>query len=254
MLQSPIIAVLIGVVFQSDNKSVYESAGTIYFLMVIASVWFGCSNSAREICGEWPIYCRERKYNLGIVPYLTSKLAIGFLTSAIQCLVLLSIVFIFCRLNAPFIVIFANLWFASISGICIGLFVSAFASPFKKSNEIAIGLIPIILLPMVILGGLIKPIKDMSPATNTLAAIMPTRWAFEAAMVLEDRGSYGEITIETPMGDKKMQKRDLLIDPIFAREKLHTAGYNMTRPLLIGLFFVLLTFAYMKYLDRSGGS
>ena len=251
MLQSPVIATLIAVVFHGNNREIYESAATIYFLMVIASVWFGCSNSARDICGEWAIYRRERMYNLGVIPYVISKLTVGFLISLIQCVALLAIVTSFCRLNAPLLPVLAALWFASLCGICIGLFVSAFSSPFKKSNEIAVGLIPIILLPMVILGGLIKPIKEMSPATLALASAMPTRWAFEAAMVLEDSRTRGEVTLETPLGDKKERKRDLLTESIFEREKLQSAGYNMIRPLFIGLFFVLLTFGYLRFLDKS---
>lgn len=252
ILQAPIIAILIGLVFQSDNRAIYKSASTIYFLMVIASVWFGCSNSAREICGEWPIYCRERKQNLGIKPYLMSKLSVGVFLNFSQCLVLLAIVFMFCKLNAPFSTILLYLVVSSISGTCVGLFVSAFASPFKKRNEIALGLIPIVLLPMVILGGMIKPLKDMSPGAATLAAAMPTRWAYEAALVVEDSRTFGEITVETALGSERVRKRDILLEPLFAREKLHTAGFNFTMLLMIGAIFILLTYFYLKHLDRRG--
>ena len=44
--------------------------------MAVAAVWFGCSNSAREIVSEWAVYQRERMVNLQIVPYLASKFAI----------------------------------------------------------------------------------------------------------------------------------------------------------------------------------
>ena len=32
----------------------------IEFLMVVAAIWFGCNNAARDIVGEWTVYQRER--------------------------------------------------------------------------------------------------------------------------------------------------------------------------------------------------
>ena len=48
------------------------SSDLIY--LVLSAIWFGCLNSAREFVKELPIYLRERSVNLGIAPYLTSKL------------------------------------------------------------------------------------------------------------------------------------------------------------------------------------
>ena len=52
----------------------------VYFALALVAVWFGTSVSAREIIRERPIYVRERMFNLGIIPYLMSKLFIlGFI-------------------------------------------------------------------------------------------------------------------------------------------------------------------------------
>ncbi len=73
MSQSPIIATIIALVFASE---VDDGPGRIafspfaLFLMVTSAVWFGCSNSAREVVSELAIYRRERMVNLRLGAYL----------------------------------------------------------------------------------------------------------------------------------------------------------------------------------------
>src|SRR5262249_57629217 len=43
-------------------------------ILVIAVLWFGCNNAAKEIVKEEAIYGRERAVNLHIGPYLGSKM------------------------------------------------------------------------------------------------------------------------------------------------------------------------------------
>src|SRR5262249_31403000 len=69
-----------------------DHTGAIFFL-VVAAIWFGTSNAAREIVSERAIYLRERMVNLGLLNYVLSKyfLLTGF--CIIQCTVLLATVF-----------------------------------------------------------------------------------------------------------------------------------------------------------------
>jgi len=53
---------------------------------------FGCTNAVREIVKEAPIYRREHAVNLGIVPYLFSKIAILGVLCLLQSAVLVVIV------------------------------------------------------------------------------------------------------------------------------------------------------------------
>ena len=60
--QAPTVAVLVNLVFDhvDDPKQPIPSLAKIVYFMAIAAVWFGCSNAAREIVGERPIFVRER--------------------------------------------------------------------------------------------------------------------------------------------------------------------------------------------------
>src|SRR4029078_11309079 len=54
----------------------------LLFIIVIAVLWLGCNNAAKEIVKEEAIYGRERAVNLGILPYLASKfLVLGAITT-----------------------------------------------------------------------------------------------------------------------------------------------------------------------------
>ncbi|MGA2035553.1 MAG: FHA domain-containing protein, partial [Thermoguttaceae bacterium] len=82
LAQAPVIALLVVLVFskhtaeqvtQENWHSVASAASITVFLLALAGLWFGCSNSAREIVGEWAIYHRERMVNLKIPSYIGSK-------------------------------------------------------------------------------------------------------------------------------------------------------------------------------------
>jgi ABC-type multidrug transport system ATPase subunit len=189
LAQAPLIAVLIGAVFRRQEPSAADpiaanmSAETSLFLMVVAAIWFGCSNSAREIVGEWAIYRRERMVNLRIPAYLGSKLAVLGGLCAVQCGALLAIVAPALDLAGPFGPMFGLLFLGALIGTALGLLVSA-AAP---SSETAIALVPLLLLPMVILGGMMQPVHLMPEPVRPLAHAMPSRWAYEGLLILESQ-------------------------------------------------------------------
>jgi ABC-type multidrug transport system ATPase subunit len=190
MAQAPIVAILVVMVYGKIDPGVDDfgkwakasgSLSTAIFLMCLAALWFGCSNAAREIVGEWAIYHRERMINLKIPSYVFSKFAVLGLQCFIQCLILLGIVYWGCGLQGPKISMFTIIYLASLVGVGLGLTVSSLA----KTNEIAIAMLPIILLPMVILGGTMQKVHEMSAPIWALTQLAPSRWAFEGVLVLE---------------------------------------------------------------------
>ena len=58
-------------------------------------------------------------------------------------------------------------------------------SSLVRSNEAAIALVPIVMIPQIVLGGAILPLKDMDEFTEVTAGLMISRWAFEATMIIE---------------------------------------------------------------------
>ena len=190
LLQAPVIALLIVVVFgknartpmETDNlDSVPVALATTVFFLALSALWFGCSNSAREIVSEWAIYRRERMVNLKIPFYLASKFGVLGAFCLFQCIVLLVIVDLGCELATPWSWLLPVVFLSAMVGVGIGLTVSSFA----KTSEVALGMLPLVILPMVILGGILLPIHKMPAIPETLAHAMPSRWAFEAILLSE---------------------------------------------------------------------
>src|SRR5579883_2957376 len=68
------------------------------FIIAFAAVMFGCINGAREIVKESPIYRRERTVNLGIAPYMFSKIAV----LGVLCLIQSAVLVLMINAKAPF--------------------------------------------------------------------------------------------------------------------------------------------------------
>lgn len=192
--QAPIVAILTAMTFgkraSQDPVSslnnwmeVGNAVPVSMFILVLSGVWFGCSNSVREIVGEWSIYRRERMVNLTIPAYIGSKFAVLGLISIVQIFILVGIVYFGCSLKGPFVLHCISLLLVTWVGIGLGLTVSAIA----KTSEAAIALMPMVLLPMVMLGGVMMPVYDMPKVTQPIANMMPSRWAFTALIMAESK-------------------------------------------------------------------
>jgi hypothetical protein len=159
-----------------------DHTGAIFFL-VVAAVWFGTSNAAREIVSERAIYLRERMVNLGLINYVLSKYILLALFCVIQCTVLLAIVFFSLGFHGgpqAFALQLASLVATSLSAVALGLLLSTVVA----SSEAAMALTPIALIPQVVLGGLMVPMTTV-PLLEPLMQLIPARWGFEGAIAQE---------------------------------------------------------------------
>lgn len=157
------------------------NAQKILFIMAFAAVMFGCINSAREIVKEEPIYRRERTVNLGIAPYLFSKIAVLGLLCLFQSLILAIVVNWKAPLPADgillpsaFVEVYITLFLTAMAGLMMGLTVSALA----PNNDRATSFIPIILIPQVIFSGIIFSLD--SPLMQFLGSFFAARWSMAA--------------------------------------------------------------------------
>ena len=184
LLQAPVIGVILAAVspvgaFTSSSGP--DDAETILFMLAIVAIWFGTSNSVREISKEVDIYQRERLAGLGIVPYLLSKVGILGLLCLLQTAVLLLIVTARTGLPppsaglffSPLVELYIGCALAGLAGLSMGLCVSTFASNPDK----AISAVPLVLLPQILLGGVIF---NLSGPMRPLADVTISRWAVEA--------------------------------------------------------------------------
>ena len=189
-LQAPLVGLLIAAVFSKVLRSAptgdsWPHAGvsmaTMMFVTALAAIWFGCSATAREIVAEWPIYRRERMVGLSILSYLGSKTAILLGIAAVQATLLLGIVAWACGVQSPWWHLAVVLYAAGLAGGALGLVVSA----TLRTTEAATAILPVLLMPMIVLGGVLVPLSDLPQLTQPLAAAMPSRWAFEGMVVPE---------------------------------------------------------------------
>ncbi|GMV17289.1 MAG: hypothetical protein AMXMBFR56_55130 [Polyangiaceae bacterium] len=159
-----------------------DHSGAAFFL-VVAAVWFGTSNAAREIVSERAIYMRERMVNLKLFNYVFSKFLLLTFICIIQCTVLLGIVFFALGFHGgpvAFAIELGTLIITAMNSVAIGLLLSTIVT----SSEAAMALTPIALIPQVVLGGIMVPMT-----TNSLLEwpmyIVPARWGFQGVVAQE---------------------------------------------------------------------
>ncbi len=192
VLQPVLIAFLILAVFdtlveeQELAPEIFSKVGNvgIIFLMAIAAIWFGVSNSAKEIVGEMPITKRERMFNLLLWPYLLSKSLVLMLLSAFQLVVFLAILFVAYPEAGMAVESWLFLMLVSLGAIQFGLLLSAATS----STEEVMSILPIALMPQIILAGIIQPIQNQ--VTMVLSYFTLGRWGTEGLSRIQD-AAYG---------------------------------------------------------------
>lgn len=176
LLQAPLIAVVIGLVFDTKGFPAQRAAAEsqIFFILVLSAIWFGTLNSARELVKELPIYLRERSVNLGLMPYLISKLLPLAVLCLIQCALLMGIVSLLIELPGSYIGRVVALFIAGMAATCMGLAISAFVD----SNDKAVAMAPILLIPQVVLS---NAVVHLDPAALWVAkSSMVSFWALDA--------------------------------------------------------------------------
>ena len=250
LFQAPVIAILVAAVFGGKTNVKIEasswaefstSLATIAFLMALAAIWFGCSNAAREIVSERAIYRRERMVGLSLYAYLASKVFVLSSICVVQCSLFLMIVGSGCGFQGDMAVLFKVIFFAACVGVMIGLVVSSLAN----SAETAAGILPIVILPMIILGGILLPLSKMPSAMTVLADVMPSRWAFEGILVEEaqSRSLLENIDIDPTLKDERPKPvYEDIAERWFPEEDWRTSKSTPTWMLLtlwlLGLFTV----------------
>lgn len=187
LLQAPFIALILALIYGTNTftnevptapgaSPPVKDAPELLFLLVIAALWFGTVNSARELTKERAIYIRERLVNLRLWPYLFSKLALLSGLCLVQSSLLLGIV----GARIPFNVdpatwgqMLLTLFLASLASTLLGLALSAFA----HSSDQAMSLVPVALLPQVIFSGMLIGLDDLGPL-RAVSNVVPGRWAY----------------------------------------------------------------------------
>lgn len=156
--------------------AVFDHAGTILFLAALAMFWLGTTNAAREIVRERPIYLRERMVGVSVAPYVLSKVVVLLLVSLGQTAFAVGVIRYAEGVPGDALLYGLVLLCATLSGLALGLFVSAVATTSEQSTSV----LPMVLIPQIVFGGFILAIERMNAPSQWFSYAISTRWTFEA--------------------------------------------------------------------------
>lgn len=180
VLQPIIIALLIYSIFNQFQIS-------NLFMLSIAAIWFGISNSAREIVNEWALFVKEKKYGINPISYYSSKFLILNLITFIQVFLITTTCY-FLYKNADihifgFTTYLSNLQLTAMSAISLGLLIS---SLFTEAVKV-ISIIPLVLIPQILFSGVISPLD--SPVKELISTMVISRWSTEMLCRTQDQNT-----------------------------------------------------------------
>lgn len=218
LLEAPLLAFILAFIVRYYNvddplKSGYLLAKNLnlpayFFMSVIVALFMGLTVSAEEIIRDRKILKREKFLHLNWSSYLSSKISILFMLSAIQTASFVWIGNSILEIEGLFIqhwlILFTTSCFANLLGLNI-------SSAFNSAVTIYI-LIPILLIPQLILSGVVVKFDKLNPLIGNTATVpavgdlMASRWAFEAAMVTQFKDNAYERTFY--VFDKVMAEAD----------------------------------------------
>ncbi len=192
LLEVPLLAFILGYISKySENGQYIFSANKNYpvflFMSVIVALFIGLTVSAEEIFRDRKILEREKYLNLSRLSYLVSKLNFLFALSAIQTLSFVVVANLILGVRGMLLQQWLILFSTACFGNMLGLNISA---GMRTAVSIYI-LIPLLLVPMLLLGGAMIKFDDLHKSISrkvyvpVAGDIMVTRWSYEALMVEE---------------------------------------------------------------------
>jgi ABC transport system ATP-binding/permease protein len=167
--------------FENDNIPVY------FFMSIIVALFMGLTVSAEEIFRDRKILKRERFLDLSKFSYLSSKIFVLFILSAVQTLTFVLVGNYILALESMGLSFWMILFSCSCFANMLGLNISA---SFNSAVTIYI-LIPMLLIPQLLLSGVVIDFDKFNPVVSTMDGVpavgemMASRWAFEAALVTQ---------------------------------------------------------------------
>ncbi|MFC1853675.1 ABC transporter permease [candidate division CSSED10-310 bacterium] len=175
LFQAPFIAALIAYRFHDVTVTKF-----LYFSLALSSLWFGCTNAAREIIKERSLFGRERLYNLNIGAYLISKIKILSMLGFIQSLFLIVIVNYYVSLDGFIFFHIMNAFFTTLGGIALGLLISTLVNSVHQADA----LIPIVLIPQILFSPIVMPERFLSGWAPYIEKLMILKWSYSAFIEL----------------------------------------------------------------------
>ena len=152
----------------------------ILFWITFGAFFFGLTYGLLQIVVELPILRREHSAGLRLAPYLGSKVAVMLPFLAVVNVSMLIVLRLLDRLPPRDLATYASLamtlTLTSLAALALGLLASAAVNNASQATLT----LPMLCFPAVLFSGAILPVEIMATAGRWIAAVVPSRWAFEA--------------------------------------------------------------------------
>lgn len=197
LLEAPLLALLLAVTVRYAPVHGFtqlpyrfhenENIPAYFFMAVIVALFMGMSISAEEILRDRLLLKREKFLHLSRDSYLIAKVLLLFLLSAFHTLTFVLLSDFLLEVNDIGVEFWLVLFSASCCANLMGLILS---DTFKNAVTVYI-LIPLLLIPQLVLGGVVVRFDRLNPWFSNqarvplLGDVMISRWAYEAIMVAE---------------------------------------------------------------------
>ena len=236
LIQAPLLGLILAYInrfYNKDNLTAgqysfaeNDNLPVFIFIAIIVCLFLGLTVSAEEIFRDRKILKREKFLNLSRSSYLLSKVLILFCLSAFQALTFWLVSAWILQIQDYSWIQIALLFSASAFANLLGLNIS---SAFNQAVTIYI-LIPILLIPQLVLGGIVirfsKINPDLKGSTDVpvISEVMASRWAYEGMMVSFFRDNrYNSSLFDALLEKHSADNRYIYAFPVL-EEKLYYAS------------------------------
>jgi ABC transport system ATP-binding/permease protein len=193
LLETPVLAFILAFVIRyiaDPNSNVYifrenENIPIYIFMALIVALFIGLTVSAEEIFRDRKILKREAFLNLSRTSYLSSKIVILVVLSAIQSITFVLIANSILEIRGMYFEYWLVLFSTSVFANLLGLNISA---TFNSAVTIYI-VIPLLMIPMMVLSGAMFSFDKLNRAVGSfnrvplIAEFMVTKWGYEGLIV-----------------------------------------------------------------------
>ncbi len=197
LLEAPVLALIMAAFLRYQHQGAgytfrqNTNIPQFLFISVIVALFLGLTVAAEEIIRDRKILQREKFLSLSRFSYLSSKVSILFLISAVQTLLFMAVASVVLGFKDLFVVHWLVLFTTACFANVLGLNVSA---SFNSAKVIYI-LIPVLIIPQLLFSGIIVRFDKLHPwfasekSVPWIGNIMASRWAYEAMAVAQFTGN-----------------------------------------------------------------
>ena len=261
LLMPVVLTILVCLAFQADGNifnylgitidrtilpfEVAEDTMKLMFSFSCAAFWVGIFNSVQEVSKERKIYERERFTGVKAVPYIFSKFVVIGVLCFVQTVIMVAMLIFFSNTtatidgdinsvtalalgmreggivfeNALWLEIFITTFLSLLSAMCLGLAVSS-----AVSNEMALVICPVCLLPQILFSGVASPLSGF---TEWISNIITCRWACISYFTSSGLNSmFASVQYESGMWIKVEFTNGFGVDEAYSEYKTYLFGLD----------------------------